>query len=276
MSAGTTACWSGRVSTMAPTTAAAAARTAGPTIHRRLRRAALAVQLDVADRGQGGLGGRGRGGGVTQAGAGVARPEVEVVHDEASFRASVSWRASVARARERWVLTAPSEQPEHGGDVGQRPVLHVEQGDRPALLLGQPANQPPQLGIGGGRHVAGGGRLADTLQRSRLPATAAADVRRGVEGDPPHPRTRPVQRCDPRPVLLGLRQRLLGEILGPLPVTRQGVEHRDESRVLVTEEALERHRPVTCCDHHLPSHTAPAWRVDTNAFFVSGRSRPLD
>ena len=275
VSAGTTACWSGRVITMTPTTAAAAAaRTAGATIHSRRRLAPRSSSSWTSPSArQRGLGGRGGGGGVAQAGAGVAEASIEIVHDVASFLVSGVQLLGERRPGTGEVrLDGPLRAAEHGGDLGHRAVLDVVQGDRPALLLGQLADQPPQLGVGGRRHVAGAslGRGAHPAQRGHLPAAPPADVGRGVEGHPPDPRPGPVERGDPCPVLLRLGQRLLGEVLGTLAVAGDGVQHRHEPRVLVAEESLERHHPVTCRDHHLPSHTARASPVDSKASFVSG------
>ena len=272
--AGTTACWSGRVSTMAPTIAAAAARTAGADDPEAARRAAwpssstspMVARAASAAAAEGAESRR-------RAPASRNRRSRSFMTRPPSGRRQL---AGERRPSSREVgLDGALRAAQHGGDVGQRAVFHVEQGDRPALLLGKPADEPPQLGIGVGRHVDGGGRLADAVQRSRLPPRRRRTFDEALRATRRTHAPGRSRRADPRPVPLGLGQRLLGEVLGPLPVAREGVEHRDEARVLVTEEALERHRPVTCCDHHLPSHTAPAWRVDSECIFRCRRSRPL-
>jgi len=135
------------------------------------------------------------------------------------------------------------------GDVVHRAVLDVAQDDGAALLIGQLTHESPELGVvvGGSRS---GGRRADSQESPGLALAPAMDVDRRVQGHATHPGAGLVEVRDALPVLAGLGQRFLGDVLSRGDVASQGAQHRDEPRVLPAEEVFERHDVACCADHH--------------------------
>ena len=158
--------------------------------------------------------------------------------------AACRWAASTARARCRWVLTVPSPQPITSA---------MSASGRSSTYRNTTAS----------RWARGNDRKRSTVAHRRAPArrhdrrvaparavTSAADSRRRRRPslDDRLSATRRTHAAglssarDVGPPAFGLDERILGEVLGGRTIAAPGREHRDEPRVLVEEEVLERQR----------------------------------
>jgi hypothetical protein len=138
--------------------------------------------------------------------------------------------------------TLASAASEHGRGLALAHPLQVAKGDRGALPQGQGEERLPQtrpaddlVGRIRGNRLACLGETRDGHD-SLAPAPPGADL---VQQDAPNVGVGVVRLPDARPVLVGLDERVLHEIVGKVPVTAQEVRAAMQGRGAVQHELAE-------------------------------------
>ena len=134
-------------------------------------------------------------------------------------------------------------EPEDRRDLGERLVLHIEQGEHLGLAGRQlPQSTPDRLvdrRLIGRRDAPVFRSFADAGHGATLGRLTSAVRDRPVDHRPPNPEVGPIEAGDLLPPLVRRDERLLGELLGDRHRAAQRVGQPHDGRILVSVEPLE-------------------------------------